>query len=101
MAHASESLGKKYNKLNAFLKRNLQSETYERIRSIDSCLVCSEKENKNFKFVVLTDEWIYLTENPPKKVYEEVHLRDVKSIALVSISHKFCLLGLKLKGNLV
>ena len=85
----SDVLTKKNSKLEAFLKRNLDVDTFERIRTHEACIVCSEKENKVFKFVVLSDERIYLTENPPKRISVEksVNLRDVVSVELVSGSH--------------
>ena len=85
--NGGDVLGKKNSKLEAFLKRNLDVDTYERIRAHEHCIVCSEKEDKAFKFVLLSDEWIYLTENPPKKIYESVHLRDVISVDLVSTDY--------------
>jgi hypothetical protein len=84
--NGTDQIVKKNSKLEAFLKRNLDVDTYEKIRGHDSCIVCSEKEDKAFKYIVLTDEWLYLTENPPKKVYETVHLKDLLSIELVSNS---------------
>lgn len=58
----------------------------QRIRYHEACIVCSDTEDKAYKFVLLTDEWIYLTENPPKQVHPVVHLGDVLSIELVSSS---------------
>ena len=81
---SSDSLGKKNSKLDTFLKKNLSPDTFERIRCHESCIVCSEREDKAFKYVVVGDEWIFLTENPPKKIYEAVHLSDVISVDLVS-----------------
>ncbi|KAL5014777.1 hypothetical protein ScPMuIL_009047 [Solemya velum] len=75
---------KKNSKLESFLKRSLTDETYERIRAYESCIVVSEKENKAFKFVVLGDEWLYLTENPPKTIQEFVHLKDLVLVELVN-----------------
>ncbi|KAL3851829.1 hypothetical protein ACJMK2_015534 [Sinanodonta woodiana] len=71
-------------KLDSFLKRKLEEERYERIRAYESCIVVSEKENKTFKYVVLGDEWIYLTENPPKTIQEVVCLEDLVSVDLVN-----------------
>lgn len=62
----------------------MNDETFERVRAYESCIVVSEKENKAFKYAVLGDEWIYLTENPPKNVVEEVSLKDIVSVDLVS-----------------
>ncbi|CAL1536975.1 unnamed protein product [Lymnaea stagnalis] len=75
---------KKNSKFESFLKRTFSEEAFERVRAYESCVVVSEKENKAFKFIVLSDERIYLTENPPKTVEEAVHLRDVVSVELVN-----------------
>jgi len=79
---------KKNTKLESFLFKALPEHKYERIRGYESCIVVSEKENKTFKYVVLGDEWLYLTENPPKVIQETVPLNDCISIELVgSVSH--------------
>lgn len=83
--YGSEPALKKDSKLEAFLKRNLDVSCAERIRASESCIVCSEREDKAFKYVVLSDEWLYLAENPPKKLQEAVHLRDIVSVELVGI----------------
>ena len=80
-------LVKKNSKLEAFLKKNLEDGTFDRVRAYDSCVVCSEKEDKAFKYVVLSDEWIYLTENPPKKIVEVVNLQHVTTVELVSLHY--------------
>lgn len=80
---------KKNSKLESFLYRKLPEHRYERIRGYESCIVVSEKENKAFKYVVLGDEWIYLTENPPKTIQESVALGDVISVELVSCLLKY------------
>ena len=77
-------LFQKNSKFESFLKRTISDEAFERVRAYESCIVISEKENKSFKFVVLTDEKIYLTENPPKTLQEVVLLKDVTSVELVS-----------------
>ena len=82
--NGAEVLKKKNTKLEAYLKRNLDADTFERIRASEACIVCSEKEDKAFKFVVLSDEWLYLSENPPKKLYQTVNLADIVSVDLVS-----------------
>lgn len=84
MARSSADLLTKTNsKLESFLKRAVSEETYERIRAYESCIVVSERENKAFKYIVLGDEWIYLTENPPKGIQETVPLKDIVSVELV------------------
>ena len=89
MARDASSLVKRNGKLEAFLARQLDRDQYERIRSHESCIVCNDKEDKAFKFVILSDEWISLSENPPKKLVNTVHLQDVVSIDLVSVSHNY------------
>ncbi|XP_046339786.1 uncharacterized protein C12orf56-like isoform X1 [Haliotis rufescens] len=85
MARSSADLLTKTNsKLESFLKRAVSEETYERIRAYESCIVVSERENKAFKYIVLGDEWIYLTENPPKGIQETVPLKDIVSVELVN-----------------
>ena len=78
---------KKNSKLETFLFHTLPDQKYERIRGYESCIVVSEKENKAFKYVVLGDEWIYLTENPPKSIQEAVCLGEVISVDLVSCAN--------------
>ena len=77
---------KKNSKLESFLLKSLPEEKYERIRGYESCIVVSERENKSFKYVVLGDEWLYLTENPPKTIQEAVCLGEVVSVELVTVS---------------
>ncbi|RUS82665.1 hypothetical protein EGW08_009568, partial [Elysia chlorotica] len=77
-------LFQKNSKFESFLKRSISDEAFERVRAYESCIVISEKENKAFKYVVLTDEKIYLTENPPKTLQEVVHFKDVISVDLVN-----------------
>ena len=78
-------------KLENFLKQKLSEKVYERIRAYEACIAQSRKVKRNFKFVVLSDERIYITDNPPKVIREEesVHLADVTSIQLVSCSAAF------------
>ncbi|XP_076469711.1 uncharacterized protein C12orf56-like [Babylonia areolata] len=84
MARGNQDIVKKNSKLESFLHRSLTGETFHRIRGYESCICVSEKENKAFKYVVLSDEWIYLTENPPKSIRGEVHLRDVIKVELIN-----------------
>lgn len=83
---SSDSSFKKNNKLESFLKRTLAEDVFERVRTYETCIIVSEKEKKAFKYVVLDDEWIYLTENPPKNIQKAVHLGDVVSVRLVRVT---------------
>jgi len=102
MASAHEwnkDVRKSHDRLETFLKRALDFTTYERIRTHESCIVCSEKENKAFKFVILCDCWIYLMDNDPGKLSIKnlqksgddlqkilsrvIHLQDIVSLSQV------------------
>ncbi|KAK7101400.1 uncharacterized protein C12orf56-like [Littorina saxatilis] len=84
MARGSQDIVKINSKLESFLHRSLTAETFDRVRGYESCICVSEKENKAFKYVILSDEWIYLTENPPKTIRGVVHLRDVLNVELIN-----------------
>ncbi|XP_033121696.1 uncharacterized protein C12orf56-like isoform X2 [Anneissia japonica] len=75
-------------KLENFLKVNLAQDVFDRIQAYEACIVNSAKEKKalKFKYAVLGDERLYITENPPKVIKEEegLHLQDVISITLVN-----------------
>ncbi|EFB16707.1 hypothetical protein PANDA_008783, partial [Ailuropoda melanoleuca] len=70
-------------RLDAFLRRQLQPEVYDAIRAYEPCIVVSDSEKHTFKYVVLSDRLIYLTENPPKSIRRAVALRDVVAIDLI------------------
>uniref|UniRef100_A0A8C9DD82 Chromosome 12 open reading frame 56 n=1 Tax=Prolemur simus TaxID=1328070 RepID=A0A8C9DD82_PROSS len=70
-------------RLDAFLRRHLPPEVYDAIRAYEPCIVVSESENHTFKYVVLSDRLIYLTENPPRSIQRAVALRDVVAIDLI------------------
>ncbi|XP_076448526.1 uncharacterized protein C12orf56-like [Babylonia areolata] len=84
MARGSQDIVKKNSKLESFLQRSLTGETFDRIRGYESCVCVSEKENKAFKYVIFSDEWVYLTENPPKSIRGVVHFRDVVNVELIN-----------------
>jgi len=101
MANASKDVRKCHDRLETFLRRALDFDTYERIRAHESCIVCSEKENRAFKFVILCDSWIYLMDNDPgklsvknpRKTAEDlqkilskvIHLQDIVSVSQVCL----------------
>ncbi|XP_012637834.2 uncharacterized protein C12orf56 homolog [Microcebus murinus] len=70
-------------RLDAFLRRHLPPEVYDAVRAYEPCIVVSDSENHTFKYVVLSDRLIYLTENPPKSIRRAVALRDVVAIDLI------------------
>lgn len=73
-------------RLDAFLRRHLAPEVYDAVRAYEPCIVVSDAEKHTFKYVVLSDRLIYLTENPPKSIRRVVALRDVVAIDLVRIA---------------
>ncbi|XP_070557497.1 uncharacterized protein C12orf56-like isoform X2 [Ptychodera flava] len=81
-----EALCRRNPKLDTFIKKKLPPSVYERIRAYEECIINSEKEKKAFKHVILSDECIYITENPPKSIKQEdaVPLANVISIEMVN-----------------
>ncbi|XP_021525910.2 uncharacterized protein C12orf56 homolog isoform X2 [Aotus nancymaae] len=71
------------NRLDVFLRRHLPPEVYDAVRAYEQCIVVSNSENHTLKYVVLSDRFIYLTENPPKSIRRVVALRDVVAIDLI------------------
>ncbi|XP_068936861.1 uncharacterized protein C12orf56 homolog isoform X2 [Petaurus breviceps papuanus] len=70
-------------RLDSFLKRHLRQEVYDAIRAYELCIVVSDTEHRTFKYVVLSDRLIYLTENPPRSIRGVVALKDVQTIDLI------------------
>ncbi|XP_020845845.1 uncharacterized protein C12orf56 homolog [Phascolarctos cinereus] len=70
-------------RLDSFLKRHLRQEVYDAIRAYELCIVVSNTEHRTFKYAVLSDKLIYLTENPPKSIRGVVALKDVLAIDLI------------------
>ncbi|XP_076776478.1 uncharacterized protein C12orf56 homolog [Arvicanthis niloticus] len=75
--------GRTNSRLDAFLRRHLPPEVYDTVRAYEPCIVVSDAEKHTFKYVVLSDRLIYLTENPPKSIRRVVALRDVVAIDLI------------------
>ncbi|XP_071486660.1 uncharacterized protein C12orf56-like [Diadema antillarum] len=84
--NASASTTKRNSKLDSFLKLNLSESVYERIVTYEPCIVDHRKEKKAYKYVILSDERLYLTENPPRTIRPEdgVHLGELTSVELVN-----------------
>ncbi|XP_072511364.1 uncharacterized protein C12orf56 homolog isoform X2 [Notamacropus eugenii] len=75
--------GRRNSRLDSFLKRHLRQEVYDAIRAYELCVVVSDTEHRTFKYVVLSDRLIYLTENPPRSIRGVVALKDVQAIDLI------------------
>lgn len=76
---------KKYEKVDSFLKRFLSPVRYKRVRLTEPCVVVSSEYNKLFKFVVLADDWLYITENPPKLAKDIQGITKVVNITSVEL----------------
>ncbi|XP_019620593.1 PREDICTED: uncharacterized protein C12orf56-like [Branchiostoma belcheri] len=76
-AHGSPTGGNA--KLDAFLRRSFDPRQYDRVLATHKCIV-----DKNFSFVILTDDCVYLTENPPRVIQPAVQLKDIVSIRLIN-----------------
>ena len=86
MAGSNIVTTKQDSKLESFLRQKLPEDVYDKIRTYEPCFVQLDKVKLAFKYMVLTDERILVTENPPKRIIEEesLHLGEVTSIELVS-----------------
>ncbi|XP_058413707.1 uncharacterized protein C12orf56 homolog isoform X1 [Diceros bicornis minor] len=76
-------------RLDAFLRRHLPPAVYDAIRAYEPCVVVSDSGKHAFRYVVLSDRLIYVTENPPKSVRRVVALRDVVAIDLIDDDPEF------------
>ncbi|KAI5934209.1 hypothetical protein MM560_G102n3 [Manis javanica] len=70
-------------RLDAFLRKHLPPEVYDAVRAYESCIVESDTERHSLKYVVLSDQLIYLTENPPKSIRRVAALQDIVAIDLI------------------
>ncbi|OAF65901.1 hypothetical protein A3Q56_06387, partial [Intoshia linei] len=77
------SIGMKHSKLIHFLKNHMNPESFQRSHAFEACLVCSPKRDKDFMYTFVDDEFIYLTENPPKSICPFISFGQVSSINLV------------------
>ncbi|KAK3700689.1 hypothetical protein QZH41_015640, partial [Actinostola sp. cb2023] len=80
----------KHQKVYSFLKRTLPQDRYEGIRVIEPCIIVADGFNKAFKFAILGDEMIYITENPPKLAKDiriTIDLSTVTNIEMKSTLH--------------
>lgn len=80
-------VAKKYEKVDSFLKRCLPHSRYSGVQLIEPCIVVSNDYNRKFKFVVLANDSLYITENPPKvpkDIREITKVVNITSVELVS-----------------
>lgn len=75
----------KHQKVYSFLKRVLSQERYERIRAIEPCVIVANGFNKAFKFVILGDDRLYISENPPKLAKDVRIVIDLSSVTNIQI----------------
>ncbi|XP_015423237.1 PREDICTED: uncharacterized protein C12orf56 homolog [Myotis davidii] len=72
-----------HSRLDAFLRRHLAPEVYDAVRAYEPCVVVSDSEKHAFRYLVLSDRLLYLTEVPPRSIRRVVALRDVLAIDLI------------------
>ena len=73
-------------KLDSFLRRRLTQEDFERVCTSEPCVVVSPEDKRVHRHVVLGHRCLYLTEVPPKNLKTALHVRDISSIRMVSLS---------------
>ena len=78
----------KNHRVDAFLKRNLPPNEYETLRSFEPCVIVSEREKHVFRYIILSNNNLYLTENPPRNVQLLTKLSDVFSMEMVSTDER-------------
>ncbi|XP_076304372.1 uncharacterized protein C12orf56-like [Tachypleus tridentatus] len=78
-----ENHKKRYGRLESFLQRNIPDE-FARVNWYEPCITSSEVEKPTFKFVVVTDERLIVTENPPHQLQISVPLKDIITLELLN-----------------
>ncbi|EDV29730.1 uncharacterized protein TRIADDRAFT_52430 [Trichoplax adhaerens] len=73
----------KNHRVDAFLKRNLPPNEYETLRSFEPCVIVSDREKHVFRYIVLSNDNLYLTENPPRNVQLLTKLGDIFSMEMI------------------
>lgn len=94
-----DEIQQKHQKVYSFLKRVLTQERYERVHAIEPCIIVANGFNKAFKFVILGDDRIYITENPPKVskdiriVIDLAIVTDIQMVSAECLFYKLSLLA--------
>lgn len=71
-------------KFDSFLKRVLDNHEYKEVKAYEPCVVLVLSAKKHaFRFTFLTNERIYVTENPPKSLLFHLDLKDIVAVKLV------------------
>ncbi|KAI5617348.1 hypothetical protein C0J50_23129 [Silurus asotus] len=71
-------------RLETFLKRRAEPDVHERIRYYEACVVVSERHDKVFMHVLLTDDSVYLTEFHPRTLHRALHFSHILHIELIN-----------------
>ncbi|XP_046729496.1 uncharacterized protein C12orf56 homolog isoform X2 [Silurus meridionalis] len=71
-------------RLETFLKRRAERDVHERIRYYEACVVVSERHDKVFMHVLLTDDSVYLTEFHPRTLHRALHFSHILHIELIN-----------------
>ena len=71
-------------RLDTFLRRNLSWKDYERIIISEPCVILSPEEKRVYRHVILGQNCLFSTEDPPKSLKTVLKLVDIESIHKVS-----------------
>lgn len=69
-------------KFDSFLKRVLLHTEYKEVKAYEPCVVLTAKKHA-FRFTFITNERIYVTENPPKSLLFHLDLKEIVAVKLV------------------
>ena len=74
-------------RLDSFLRRTLCLEEYERVVSIEQCVVVTAEGKRAPRNVVLGHRWLYFTEIPAKTLTRALQLENIVSVETVRKSY--------------
>lgn len=69
-------------KFDSFLKRVLVNSEYKEVKAHEPCVVLLAKKHA-FRYIFLTNERIYITQNPPKSLLFHLDLKEIVAVKLV------------------
>jgi len=70
-------------KFDSFLKKRLAPKEYEQVKITEACVVHSNVEKYNHRFVFVTDKKLSITENPPKSILWSVEFSEIVDINML------------------
>eukprot|EP00047_Mylnosiga_fluctuans_P020822 m.96761 g.96761 ORF g.96761 m.96761 type:complete len:208 (+) comp8643_c0_seq5:85-708(+) len=72
-----------------FLHRKLPEDQYRSLRAVEPCVVSCTPDARAVKFVALSDDGLYVCENPPRKVQLLLVYSDISQVEVVHDIPKF------------